>query len=367
MNPLNPKFTAIFAVLAACAVVAVVVVKKVRSPQVEEDEIQTNVAVETAAVQKQTLRHYLHLYGTVSADPGSESTPAASMQVTATADGLVEQVNCTEGQQVQKGDLLFSMDSRFAAAEVETATADAAFAENNFARQKALHSGGAASERTFLEAKRQFDQTQAALVRARTGLALTTVTAPFAGTVTGIKARAGETVGKGQPLCSLADLSRLVVVAKVPVREIGLLAKGQSVHVYENPGENAEALARNGSVSHINPHADPDSATVTIHCSLPSGNGLRAGQFVHIRVAIAEKENCLTVPVESIYTDYVGKSTLSVVEGDTARKVAVDTGFIENGRVEIHGEGMAEGMTVVTRGSYALPETTRITVKNPAQ
>jgi RND family efflux transporter MFP subunit len=338
--------------LILCALTALYWIIKSQSLQNEEDEIQTDVTVETATVQKQTLRGYLYLYGTVTADPGSGSTPAASMQITAPSDGLLERVHCREGQVIQKGDVLFSMDSRLA-------SADASFAENNFNRQKALYGKGTIAEKTFLEAKRQFELSQ-------TGLALCEVTAPFSGTITGIKCRAGETVQTGQPLCALTDFNRLVIVTKVPVREADLLVAGHPVYVYKSAGENGNALVQ-GTVCYISPDADPDTATVTVHCALPPGGGLRAGQFVHIRIATAVKENCLTVPVESIYTDYDGKSTLSVVEGDIARKVIVSTGLIENGQIEIQGAGLTENMTVVTRGSYALPETTRITVNNPAQ
>jgi hypothetical protein len=43
----------------------------------------------------------------------------------------------------------------------------------------------------------------------------------------------------------------------------------------------------------------------------------------------------------------------------------VQTGFRENGWVEVAGEGLKEGDAVVTVGAYGLPAKTKIQVANP--
>lgn len=68
------------------------------------------------------------------------------------------------------------------------------------------------------------------------------------------------------------------------------------------------------------------------------------------------------MPRESVYTDYGGQSTLSIVEGDTAKKKVVKAGLRDGNLVEVEGEGLSEGATVVTLGSYALPEETKIRI-----
>jgi multidrug efflux pump subunit AcrA (membrane-fusion protein) len=78
-----------------------------------------------------------------------------------------------------------------------------------------------------------------------------------------------------------------------------------------------------------------------------------------------ERRDVLAVPRESIYTDHGGQSTLSVVEGDVARRRTVKVGLRDGDLVEVEGEGLSEGATVVTLGSYALPEQTRVRVVGP--
>ena len=62
----------------------------------------------------------------------------------------------------------------------------------------------------------------------------------------------------------------------------------------------------------------------------------------------ARRENVLTVPIVSLVALRVGVFGVEVVEGATTRYVAVETGLFSGGRVEICGEGLAEGMTVGT-------------------
>ncbi len=60
-----------------------------------------------------------------------------------------------------------------------------------------------------------------------------------------------------------------------------------------------------------------------------------------------------------------GQSVISLVKGDEAAQTPVQTGFRENGWVEVEGTGLKEGDSVVTVGAYGLPEKTKIQVVNP--
>ena len=54
----------------------------------------------------------------------------------------------------------------------------------------------------------------------------------------------------------------------------------------------------------------------------------------------------LTVPVAALVALREGGYGVEVVEGDQPRIVAVKTGLFANGRVEVTGDGLAEGMKV---------------------
>ena len=84
-----------------------------------------------------------------------------------------------------------------------------------------------------------------------------------------------------------------------------------------------------------------------------------------LRIVTAVHTNCLAAPEESVVTDESGHSVIALVNGDEATQTPVQTGFRENGWVEVEGTGLKEGDTVVTVGAYGLPEKTQIQVVNP--
>ena len=54
----------------------------------------------------------------------------------------------------------------------------------------------------------------------------------------------------------------------------------------------------------------------------------------------------LTVPVAALVALAEGGYGVEVVDGRRTRYVAVETGLFAGGRVEVTGDGLAEGMTV---------------------
>ena len=103
-------------------------------------------------------------------------------------------------------------------------------------------------------------------------------------------------------------------------------------------------------------------ATVTAWIGLPAGCGLRLGQFASVRIVVEERTDRLAVPRASLYTDGAGKTTLSLVEGNIAKQLEVKAGLRDGELVEVEGDGLTDGATVVTAGSYALPEKTRVRI-----
>ncbi|WP_336209476.1 peptidoglycan-binding protein [Nonomuraea sp. LPB2021202275-12-8] len=69
---------------------------------------------------------------------------------------------------------------------------------------------------------------------------------------------------------------------------------------------------------------------------------------VDVTFTATRHEDVLTVPIASLVALREGGFGVEVVEGATTRYVAVKTGLFAGGRVEISGDGLAEGMTVGT-------------------
>lgn len=67
---------------------------------------------------------------------------------------------------------------------------------------------------------------------------------------------------------------------------------------------------------------------------------------VTVAFTASKRENVLTVPVAALLALAEGGYGVEIVEGTSSRVIAVQTGLFAGGRVEVSGEGLAEGMTV---------------------
>lgn len=304
---------------------------------------ETEVAVHVGKITRATLRAYVTAYGVVEPEPEGERA-AASARVAAAVPGVVVSVRVTEGQRVTKGDLLFQLDSRAADVAVE-------FAEKTLAREKQLIQGGVTSSKKLQQAEQQRD---AALVQQ----GLLRVSSPLTGILTRVNIRVGEAVDLATVLAEVADLDRLVVSAGVPAAELVSLDLGQTTELTEESKSGPIV----GTLSYIGTDVDVTNGTVPIRVSLPTGTGLRPGQFVAVRVVTEEHKDSLAVPVESVVKDEGGVTVIAVIQNDTAVQKRVATGLRDSGLIEIFADGLEAGMTVVTQGAYALPKETRVRV-----
>lgn len=296
----------------------------------EEKKPEADVPVHVATITRATLRGYVTAYGPV------EPEPRASARVAPAVPGVVAAVKCSEGQRVEKGALLFQLDSRPADVVVS-------FAEKTLARQQRLAKVESTSQKALQEAEQS-------LAAARAQQALLQVQSPLAGMVTKVNTKAGEAADLTTVLAEVVDLDRLVVSANVSSAELAAVKPGQFVEVL--PADSTNTVKT--SLSYASPQVDPKAGSGLVRAGLPANSGLRPGQFVKIRIITEEHKDCLTVPISSVAKDATGGTFIALVEGEKAVLKPVKAGLQDGDLVEVEGEGVEADKTVVTEGAYGL-------------
>ena len=317
-----------------------------RLPESEEQgvpDVEVDVAVRVGSLTRSTLRGYVTAYGSVAPEPAGER-PAASASISPSVAGVVVAVNVVEGEKVSKGQALFQLDSRAADVAVE-------FAALALDREKRLKEIDGTSEKSVQSAEQQLDA-------ARVQQALLNVPSPLDGTVVRLLVKPGEAVDLATVTAEVIDLERLVVVASVPSAELEDLRVGQEARFTLDRA--AEPVI--GAISFISPQVDPLNGTAEIRVALPGGSRLRPGQLGIVRITSKEHPDVLAVPLASVVRDAQGKSVISIVESGVARQRRVTTGLSDAGMIEVEGDGLRPGLTVVTQGAYGLPEETKVHV-----
>jgi membrane fusion protein (multidrug efflux system) len=341
-------------VLAVAAVAAVLFIKGL-GPKggAEEEEIVTDVGVHVGKIVRATLHRYVTAYGTVEPEPPGGGKSAAGAFISAPVAGILADIACTEGHAVAQGALLFRLDTRLAEVAVSKAAKALESAELTYERQKKLLAAEGTSQKSFQQAEFELNSARSELAAAQTELSLLEIRAPLAGTVVRISARLGQAVEPNAVLAEVIALDRLVVTAHVPSRDAAELKPGQVV-VWGDGSTGAGKLVMVGK------DIDPKTDTVLVRASIPAGAGFQPGQFLTIRIVSEERRDALAVPEESVVPGPEGGTVLMVVEGDKAVPRPVKAGLRDAGLIEVEGEGLAEGVVIVTTDAYNIAGETKI-------
>jgi membrane fusion protein (multidrug efflux system) len=312
--------------------------RPVKQPE-EEKKPEAEVPVHVGKITRATLHAYITAFGTV------EPEPTASSRVAVAVPGVVAAVNCVEGQRVEKDALLFALDSRAADVAVK-------FAEKTLERQQTLAKNEGTSLKNIQDAEQQ-------VASARAQLALLQIRAPIAGTVTKVNVKAGEAADLTTVVAELVDLDRFLVNFNAAGADLAALKSGQTAQLTIPESTNVV----NASLTFVSPQVDAKTGSGIVRAALPANSGVRAGQFVKVRVVTDERRDRLVVPSASVAKDPTGATFIALVEGDKAALKPVKAGLRDGELVEIEGDGVEADQTVVTEGAYGLVMTQQFATK----
>lgn len=145
--------------------------------------------------------------------------------------GRVEVLNAIEGDKVETGAPLFSVDVDLQRADVMLNEATVKNAQLAYERAQKLLKTAAGTERTVEEAEAALRTAQARLNSAETRLVRRKLASPVTGTVQQVYFRPGEMVAAGRPILALLPPGNLKVRFYVPEAVLPQLAYGDEVKV----------------------------------------------------------------------------------------------------------------------------------------
>lgn len=325
------------------------------------------------------------------------------------ASGKVTEVNASEGQHVEKGDVIFQVDDTNAALSLQQAqagydAAQAAFniakkaseqntnvapaeieytdAKNNFARMQALYAANAISQvdletaksrmnsaeaklqaarngqdGNYDSAKAQMDSAKAALDIARKKYDDCTVTSPIAGMITKINVETGQTVSPQLTGATVMDDSGEKVEIQVADTDIDQLAEGMPMDVsLQSAGKTCS-----GSISEISAVCDAKTGMYTVKIRLDDKDSLHyTGLMADVRASVNEPSASVYIPSKCIFSDDNG-DYVYVVSGDQAAKMPVTKGRKKNAYMEIT-QGLTQGNEVILQSSQSLEDGMKVRV-----
>jgi HlyD family secretion protein len=145
--------------------------------------------------------------------------------------GRVQNLKVREGDRVNSGELLFSLDADLQQADLAVRKATVINAQQAFDRAKELLGNAAGTRKTFDDAEAALRQAKANLDWAQTRLARREGSSPAAGTIQQIYYRPGETVPPGRAVLSLLPPGNLKIRFFAPETVLASIHYGDTVGV----------------------------------------------------------------------------------------------------------------------------------------
>jgi len=299
-----------------------------------------------------------------------------TVEIRARVSGFVDAIHFKDGQFVEAGDPLFTIDPRpfeiaveSARAEIARAEAQVTLAASEVKRATPLLRSSAISEREFTQrnanlsvSEAQLQVAKAALKEAELNLAWTIVKAPIKGRISDRKVDIGNLIVGGNsgtntllttivsldPIHFVFDLSesdylRFVRLAKPGQRQA---SRGVDLPVRLRLADELDYV-HEGKVDFLDNRLNPRSGTLRGRAVFANANELFSpGAFARLRLYADERE-VLLVPDSAIVSDQMQKLVLVVGDGDVIRAAPVELGKISDGmRIVLGGLTAADDVVV---------------------
>ena len=292
--------------------------------------------------------HYFDVFGAVEADK--------SINLYTTASGTVEKIYVKNGQRVNKGQLLLSLDTDLMMSSLAELENGLELAKTVFEKQQRLWMDQQiGSEIQYLQAKNNYDGLVQKLKTLKEQIALSEIRAPFAGSIDAVFAKEGQLAGPQSPALRLVNTSGVYVKADVPETYANRVRVGTPANVvFTSMDYQVEA-----EVLQVGQFIQEGNRTFSINVSLPEAEGVKPNQMVHVALQDYKNDQALSVPASLVQQDVEGNDfiySLKRIKGTERYEVLktwVTTGLTFNGRTEIM-TGLEAGTIIVDKGSRSV-------------
>lgn len=342
----------------------------------EAPKTKPPVPVKVAVSTRKTVPVQIRVIGNVEA----YSTVSIKSQV----NGILEKVHFREGEDVGRGGLLFTIDSRPFEAALRQARAALArdiaqekFARTQASRYAALLKDGIVSQDQYEQLRATADALaetvradRAAVDNAIVMLGYCSIRSPLDGRTGNLMVQAGNLVKANDVpiLVTINQLTPIYVTFSVPEQELAeikrhMASRDLKVEAFI-PGDTGPA--EQGVISFLDNMVDSATGTIKIKGTFANGQTrLWPGQFVDVVLTLASIPDAVVVPSQAVQTGQEGQHVFVVKPDRTVALRPVETGEHFNGETVI-AKGLHAGETVVTDGQLNLVPGAKVEIKKDA-
>lgn len=311
------------------------------------------------------------------------TAPFASVDIRPQVSGELTGYFFTDGQDVEQGDLLFSIDPRpyeaaleEAVGQYEQAAASLAYNKERVKRYKELLPDDFVSILDFeqyvsqeLEAAGQVTQYEGSIMSAEVNLGFCTIRSPLTGRCGRHLVDPGNIVktDQEQPLVTIKQISPLYALFTVAEKYFPEIQKYQSstdkgldVEISVVGEEKKKFMGR---LDFLNNTVEKNSGTILLRAIFPNEDRrLWPGQFVHVQINLYYIPDAILIPERAVRRDTQGPYVFICKEDQTVEKRKIKLGQLLD-PLQVVSEGVKAGECVITDGQLSLYDGAKYIVK----
>lgn len=270
--------------------------------------------------------------------------------------GTVKNIYVEEGDFVQKGKLLATLDNEDASNMHQIALSKFQQARDAWERLKTVYDEGSLPEIKWVEMETNLEQAKASLEIAKNNLEKCEMYSPANGVIGKRNIEPGQSSisSLGAPV-ELVKIENVFVKISIPENEIGRVSEGRAA-VFTVAALNGKKFE--GKVTSVNPVADLISRTYSAKILVPNpGYELKPGMVCDVVLTLGSANDTPLVPYSAITTDAGGRPYVFVVSPDKKRvnRQNITTGKYHGNHIEVTN-GLNPGETIVVEGKEKLSD-----------
>jgi membrane fusion protein, multidrug efflux system len=335
--------------------------------------------VPVVSVVRRTVPVYLDFVGTTEAI----RTVTLEAQVT----GYLDSQAVPDGADVRQGQLVYQIDPRSyqaaldqATAQVRGAAAAYAYAQASDRRNTTLNKQGWVSNDTFDQSTSSFRQAQATLAAdaasvetASLNLGWTEIRAPFAGRLGRSLVHEGTLINAaGTQLNTLVQLDPIYATFNPSETDLALLGKcraGETIPAEVTVPDDGGKRYK-GRLTFLNNTVDGSTGTIVARATIANpDHTLLPGEFVHVRLLVADQPDTLLVPQVAVGSNQFGKYVYVAEHGKAVqRMVSIGATYgdlvVTNKGVTAHDAVIVGNLQKIAPGAPVRPVTGHAEARN---
>lgn len=307
------------------------------------------LAVTTAEARTTQKLNTLKLTGTVEG--------LTSAIISSRFAGKIDQILVEDGQAVQKGATLLTLDTielanavRIAQNNIRQTEANLHTAQADYQRYHTLYAQNAvtkqqleSAEARLITSRTEVDNAYANLNNAQKQIEDGSIISPVTGVIANKAATIGQVVSPGNALLTVEQIDQVYVVVNVEQKDIALAKMGAAVTVTVDAYPDQTFT---GTVAVINPVAGNESRMFRVKIKVDNANQLlKPGMFAQTTLTAGEPVTALAIPRSAITTQK-GLHYVYVAVNHQAKKTLVETGDLIGDLMEVKA-GLQPGLSVV--------------------